>query len=162
MCHGLTSECDTSKLLLRREPGCHDICSSVQGGDKNVKRFRVTVNGNQYDVVVEEIQGGEMPKSEAAVASLASERASAAVHAPNGQDTAPAGKGTQVKAPLAGTILSVKVSVGSVVKRGDVLVTLEALKMENEIQAPVDGTVSYVGVSEGQNVEVGAVLVAIE
>ena len=72
------------------------------------------------------------------------------------------GKGTQVKAPLAGVILSVSVEVGSNVKRGDVLVSLEALKMENEIQSPVDGTVSYVGVSEGQDVQAGAVLVVID
>lgn len=127
-----------------------------------MKRFRVTVNGNPYDVTVDEIQGGEMPKSEATVEKPAPQRASAPVSAPQSQRAASAAAGTQVKAPLAGTILSVKVSVGSAVKRGDVLVTLEALKMENEIQAPVDGTVTFVGVSVGQTVELGVTLVAIE
>lgn len=127
-----------------------------------MKRFRVTVNGSQYDVVVEEMQGGDLSRSSATVERPAPERAGVTVGVSRDQGVAPTGTGTQVKAPLAGTILSVKVSVGSPVKKGDVLVTLEALKMENEIQAPVDGTVGHVGVSEGQNVELGAVLVAIE
>lgn len=127
-----------------------------------MKRFRVTVNGNEYDVEVEEIQNGEQPESKTAPDQSLAQRANEGTGVQSAGNAQTVGGGTQVKAPLAGTILSVKVSVGSVVKRGDVLVTLEALKMENEIQAPVDGTVSYVGVSEGQNVEVGAALVAIE
>lgn len=130
-----------------------------------MKRFRVTVNGNEYEVVVEELGDGEASssvKTGSAREQASPQRVDTPAKIQNKGNAPSAGKGTQVKAPLAGTIRSVKVSVGTAVKRGDLLVTLEALKLENEIQAPVDGTVTFVGVSEGQNVEMGAVLVVIE
>ncbi|NLU41381.1 MAG: biotin/lipoyl-binding protein [Firmicutes bacterium] len=146
-----------------------------------MRRYRVTVNGNVYDVEVEEVldeqavgrtsQGQDAPqhvKAQVHAGALDVQEGSQAGerqrHGVGSRITAgpEPGQGTQVKAPLAGVILSVKVQVGSNVKRGDVLVTLEALKMENEIQSPADGTVSYVGVREGQDVQAGAVLVVIE
>jgi biotin carboxyl carrier protein len=146
-----------------------------------LRRYRVTVNGHVYDVEVEEVldeqasgfaaggqdtpdQGGTQRRagtSSVSGASQAGRRQTRGMEPRSVAGLAP-GKGTQVKAPLAGVILSVSVEVGSNVKRGDVLVSLEALKMENEIQSPVDGTVSYVGVSEGQDVQAGAVLVVID
>ena len=62
---------------------------------------------------------------------------------------------------MPGTIVSVNVSDGQAVKKGDVLVVLEAMKMENEIKAPADGTVTSVAVSKGESVDTGATLVTI-
>ena len=70
--------------------------------------------------------------------------------------------GTKINAPMPGKILSIKVSVGQAVKRGDVLMILEAMKMENEIQTPVDGKVAAIAVSEGANVNAGVALISIE
>ena len=76
---------------------------------------------------------------------------------------APAGAQGSVKvnAPMQGKILSVKASAGQAVKKGDVLVILEAMKMENEIVAPQDGTVASINVSEGDKVESGAVVATL-
>ena len=69
--------------------------------------------------------------------------------------------GAVVASPMPGKILSVKVTVGQVVKRGDVLMILEAMKMENEIQSPADGMVSAIAVEAGHTVEAGAALASI-
>ncbi|MBR5424528.1 MAG: biotin/lipoyl-binding protein, partial [Clostridia bacterium] len=78
--------------------------------------------------------------------------------APAAQEAAP---GTQVKAPMPGTILEVKTSVGQAVKAGDVLFILEAMKMENEVVAPENGTVKQILTSRGSAVETDAVLAVI-
>lgn len=72
-----------------------------------------------------------------------------------------AGAGAQVKAPMPGTILDVKVQAGQAVKKGDVLIILEAMKMENEICAPSDGKVTGVNVRKGDSVETQALLCTI-
>ena len=108
-----------------------------------MKKYRVIVNGAEYEVGVEEIKDGAAAASAAAPAPAPA--------------AAPAG-GEQIKAPMTGTILSVNVSNGSAVKKGDVLFILEALKMENEIMAPCDGTVSSVSVQKGASVENGTLL----
>ena len=74
---------------------------------------------------------------------------------------AAAGSGEPVNSPMPGTILDVKVAAGQAVKSGDVLMILEAMKMENEIMAPKDGTVTSVAVSKGASVESGALLCTI-
>ena len=74
---------------------------------------------------------------------------------------APAGAGEQISAPMPGTILDVKVTAGQAVKSGDVLMILEAMKMENEIMAPHDGTITSVAVAKGSSVESGALLCTI-
>lgn len=73
-----------------------------------------------------------------------------------------AGNGQKVNAPMPGTILKVNVAAGDAVKAGDVLMILEAMKMENEIMAPADGKVSSVTVAQGQSVDTGATLCTIE
>ena len=109
-----------------------------------MKKYRVNVNGTVYEVELEEITGAA-PAAAAPVAAPAA---------------APAG-GEKVCAPMPGNILAVNVSNGSAVKKGDVLMILEAMKMENEIMAPCDGTVTSVAAAKGAAVESGALLCTI-
>ena len=118
-----------------------------------MRKFIVNVNGNSYEVEVEEVGGVSAP----AVAPVAAPVA-APTAAPKAAP-APAG-GTPVKAPMPGNVLDIKVSNGQSVKQGDVLVILEAMKMENEISAPQDGTVTVVA-SKGATVNTGDVLVTL-
>ena len=113
-----------------------------------MKKYRVNVNGTVYEVELEEITGA---------APAASVAAPAAAPVPA---AAPAG-GEKVCAPMPGNILAVNVSNGSAVKKGDVLMILEAMKMENEIMAPCDGTVTSVAAVKGSSVESGALLCTI-
>ena len=106
-----------------------------------MKRFNVTVNGVAYDVTVEEIGAGAAPAPAAAPAAVAA--------------------GEAVKAPMPGTILKVNVAQGQAVKEGDLLVVLEAMKMENEIFAPKAGSIAQVVVSKGSSVNTDDVLVVI-
>ena len=117
-----------------------------------MKKYRVNVNGTQYDITLEVLEG------EAAAAPAPKTASAPAPAAPKA--AAPAG-GTTVSAPMPGTILSVNVKPGQAVKKGEILVMLEAMKMENEIMAPVDGTVGIVNVTKGQSVQSGDVLVTI-
>ena len=112
-----------------------------------MKYYNITVNGVAYSVSVEETAAGAAPV------------AAAAPKAP----AAPAGAAgaVTVKAPMPGNILDVKVAAGASVKAGDVLVILEAMKMENEIVAPQDGTVASVNVNKGDTVNSGDVLVSM-
>ena len=112
-----------------------------------MKKYRVNVNGTQYDITLEVLEG------EAAAAPKAAP-------APAAPKAAPAG-GQSVAAPMPGTILAVNVKPGQAVKKGDVLIMLEAMKMENEIMAPVDGTVGAVNVTKGQSVQSGDVLLTL-
>lgn len=119
-----------------------------------MKQLKITVNGTSYDVVVEEV-GGSAPVANAAAPAP---EVKASAPAPV---AAPAAAGEAVVAPMPGVILSVAVSAGQSVKKGDVLCTLEAMKMENEIYAPRDGVVSAVSVAKGESVESGKTLVTL-
>lgn len=113
-----------------------------------MKTYKVNVNGTQYMVEIELIDGAQ--------ASVSAPKTAPAQAAP----TAPAG-GETVKSPMPGTILDVKVKAGDKVEEGQVLMVLEAMKMENEISAPVSGTVASVNVSAGSTVASGDVLCSI-
>lgn len=113
-----------------------------------MEKYRVTIEGRTYEVIVEAV-GNE---------SISEEPVSK--EQPSEAPVLEAKSGTPVTAPLSGVILSVKVKPGDVVRRGQVLLTLEALKLENEIVAPVDGKVIEVTV-EGRSVETGEVLAVI-
>ena len=110
-----------------------------------MKNYTITVNGNVYEVTVEEGFTGA---------------ASAPKAAPAPKAAAPAGA-TTVEAPMPGKILNIKVSEGQAVKFGEVVVIMEAMKMETEIVAPADGTVSKILVKAGDSVDTGAALVAL-
>lgn len=114
-----------------------------------MKKYKVNVNGNVYEVSLELIDENDVKTAPAAPA------AQPAV-------SAASGAGEQIKAPMPGNILAVNVSVGSQVKRGDVLMILEAMKMENEIMSPRDGKITAVNTSKGATVDSGAVLCVIE
>lgn len=121
-----------------------------------MKKYLVNVNGTEYAITVEELAEGA-PAPAAAPAQAAPAAPAAAPAAPA---AAPAG-GEKINAPMPGTILSVNVANGQAVKSGDVLMILEAMKMENEILAPCDGTVSALSVTKGATVDTGALLCAI-
>ena len=125
-----------------------------------MKNYRVTVNGTAYEITVEAIDASEVKAAPVAAPAPAAPVAEAApAPAPA---TAPASAdGETVASPMPGNILDVKVSAGTAVKKGDVLLILEAMKMENEIMAPCDGTVASVNVQKGATVESGTVLCVI-
>jgi biotin carboxyl carrier protein len=126
-----------------------------------MKQYRITVNGKSYDVTVEELGVAKnAPAGSTVQASAAAPAPSAAPAAPV-QPAAPANGGSiiTVKAPMPGTVLSFKVIVGQQVKRGDVLLLLEAMKMENEIVAPQDGTVVALRIPASASVNTGDPLV---
>ncbi|HEX9062696.1 MAG TPA: biotin/lipoyl-containing protein [Clostridia bacterium] len=126
-----------------------------------MKKFLIKVNGNQYEVEVEEVR--DSSASSAPVKTVAKAPAAAAAPvkpAAKQNDSVPAGASV-INAPMPGTILKVNVSKGDSVKKGQVLLILEAMKMENEIKAASDGIVESVNVEKGSSVKVGDLLVAI-
>ena len=102
-----------------------------------MKAYKVTVNGNVYEITLEVIDKADIK-------------------------AAPAAAGSQsINSPMPGTILKVNVQNGQSVKKGDVLMVLEAMKMENEIMAPKAGTIAQVVVSKGSSVNTGDVLIVV-
>ena len=126
-----------------------------------MKNYTITVNGNVYEVTVEEGFTGAASTPKAAAP--APKAAPKAAPAPAAAPAAPAGAAgaVAVTAPMPGKILGVKASAGQAVKRGQVLLILEAMKMENEIVAPQDGTVATINVAVGDSVEPGATLATL-
>ncbi|MGN0638950.1 MAG: biotin/lipoyl-containing protein [Huintestinicola sp.] len=121
-----------------------------------MKRFNITVNGKAYDVAVEEV-GGSAP----AAAPVSAPAAAPAPAAPAAAPAPAAGNGTPVKAPMPGNILDVKVSVGDSVTTGQVIVVLEAMKMENDIVANATGKITSITVKKGDTVNSDDVIATI-
>ena len=124
-----------------------------------MKKFNVTVNGTAYDVEVNEVKGTASAAAPKAAPAPAPKAAPAPAPAPAAAPV-PAGAET-VKAPMPGKILSVAVSAGQAVKKGETLLILEAMKMQNEIAAPHDAVVSEVRVSANQTVSTGDDMVVL-
>ena len=138
-------------------------------------KYVVTLNGKNYEVEVTEtdaivtgitevpVMVAAAPAAPVVAAPAAPAEAPKAEEAPAAQSApaAPTASGTQVKAPMPGTILAVKASAGQAVKAGDVIVVLEAMKMENDIVAPCDGTVKEIVVTKGTTVNTDDVLAII-
>lgn len=151
-----------------------------------MKQYKYTVNGADYDVTIDKLIGNqakvivngiafdvemqgtltedELPDAPA-VAGGASAPAAKPAAAPAAKPAAASagtpGKGTPVKAPLPGVVTEIKAPVGTAVKKGDTVLVLEAMKMENNINAEIDGTVTSVCVAQGDSVMEGTVLMTI-
>ena len=108
-----------------------------------MKVYKVKVNGKLYEVEVESVSLDDKPITAAPKAQASS------------------GAGTKLNAPMAGTILDVKVKVGQSVAEGDVVCILEAMKLENEVTAPVSGIVKEIEVSKGTAVQNGQLIMII-
>ena len=113
-----------------------------------MKKYRITLNDKEYEVEIEEVTGSTSTEETATTATKCS----------NSEQSS---DGTAVEAPMPGSILGISVKVGDQVKKDQVIVILEAMKMENEIVSPVDGKIVSLGVSKGDSVNAGQVLVQI-
>ncbi|MBO1308071.1 biotin/lipoyl-binding protein [Enterococcus sp. 669A] len=118
-----------------------------------MKHYEITVDGQVYQVTLREISEAEAKQKSTAAPQPAAPAAAPA--------QAPVSSGTEIPAPMAGNVLSILVKPGDQVKTGDVLLILEAMKMENEIVSPMDGVVSEVLTETGQTVESGQLLIMI-
>ena len=135
-----------------------------------MKEYKYKVKGAEYTVKINDVEGN-MAKVEVngIPFEVEMERPMHLTHkpvirpaaAPAAQPEVPAGNGTAVRAPLPGTVNAVAVTVGQAVKKGQTVVVLEAMKMENNINAECDGTVTAVHVNKGDSVREGAMLVTI-
>ena len=122
-------------------------------------KYKVTLNGKCYEVVVEKGEAVCEAVYDAPTAAAAAPAAPAA--SPAAAPAPAAGAGEAVTAPMPGTVLNVKVTQGQSVKKGDILIILEAMKMENEITAPRDGVVSQIVAAKGAAVDTDAPLVIL-
>ena len=123
-----------------------------------MKKYNITVNGTTYEVVVEE--AGEVT-SAPVVTSPKATPVSAPAATPKKAVSAGQDGANKVTAPMPGTVLEVKVSVGQSVKKGDTICVLEAMKMENDIPAPCDGVVASVSVQKGSSVNANDIIASI-
>lgn len=135
-----------------------------------MKNYTITVNGNAYEVTVEEGFTGAAsapraaapaPRPAAPAPAPAPVAAAPAPTAPAAPAAPAAAGAVSVAAPMPGKILGVKTQAGAAVKRGQVILILEAMKMENEIVAPQDGTIASINVAVGDMVEPGATLATL-
>ncbi len=122
-----------------------------------MKNYTITVNGNVYEVTVEEGGAGAAPVAAPKAAPAAAPKAAPKAAAP----AAGATGATKITAPMPGKILAIKTNVGDTVKKGQAIMVLEAMKMENEIVATADGTVASINTTVGSSVEAGDILASL-
>ena len=126
-----------------------------------MRKFIVTVNGSQYEVGVEEVAADDAVTpvvNQVAPASVAAPKAAAPAAAP--APKAAVSGGTEMRSPMPGIVLELKVAEGAQVKAGQVVLVLEAMKMANDLTAPCDGTISF-RTAKGANVDSDAILAVI-
>lgn len=141
-----------------------------------MKTYKFKINGNEYNVSINSTEGNmasvtvngtdymvELENTPVIAPAVPVQAVSAPVPQPDSPNQAPAasGAGKAVQSPLPGVIIAIKVNVGDVVKSGQVVAVLEAMKMENDILAESDGTVTAVNVAKGDSVLEGATIVTI-
>ena len=119
-----------------------------------MKNYIVTVNGVKYSVSVEETDSLQQAQVQNDVQPVVQQTVKPEVKATTNAKVT-------VNAPMPGVILNIKVAVGQSVKKGDLLLVLEAMKMENEVVAPEDGVVATISVNKGQSVKTGDLLVGL-
>lgn len=124
-----------------------------------MKNYTITVNGNVYDVTVEENGAGAAPAARPVAAPKAAPAAAPAA-APKAAPAGGAGS-IEVKAGAAGKVFKIEANVGQAVKKGDAVVIIEAMKMEIPVVAPEDGTVASIDVAVGDAIDSGAVLATL-
>jgi len=128
-----------------------------------MKKYLITVNGNSYEVEVEEMSS----QNAGIVANPVVEKIAAPVEAkkvietPKPQAVAIPADGTAVKAPMPGTIVKINVEIGSQVKKGDTILVFEAMKMENDLKASIDGKITSINTTKGSQINTGDVLITI-
>lgn len=131
-----------------------------------LRKFRIKINEKEYMVEMEELGVGTGTSASAPAAApiqaAAPVQAPAPAKAPTSAPVPVRGEGDPVTAPMPGTILDIKVSVGDVVKENQVLAVLEAMKMENEIVAPRAGTITAIPAMKGAPIDVGKTIVVIK
>ena len=121
-----------------------------------MKKYNITVNGTTYEVVVEEVESTESATTRFTPST------SAITHSPKASTHKSASSNTiSITAPMPGTIIDVNVYVGQVIKKGDVICVLEAMKMENDIPSPQDGVVASVNVQRGSNVNANDIIITL-
>lgn len=133
------------------------------------KKYKITVDGTAYTVEVEDLGAGAPAGAVAPAPAAAAPAPAPVAAAPASAAAAPAaapapaagGAGAPVTAPMPGKILRVAVSVGAPVKNGDLVLVLEAMKMENEIFSPADGVVKEIRARDGETVNTGDVMMII-
>ncbi len=136
-----------------------------------MKTYQVTVNGQVFEVTVEEMAAGSgtipaapkvqpMAAPKPAPQAAPAPKATAAPAQKPAAAAAPTGAKT-IQAPMPGKIMKINFTTGTSVKRGDVLVVLEAMKMENDIMAPADGTIASININQGDSVNTGDVLIVL-
>lgn len=131
-----------------------------------MKKYVVKINGKEYDVEVTEVGGvSQAPALSVPVlvapAPISVPKAEQKQEAPKPQAAAPVAGCTTVNAPMPGSIVRINVTAGTQVKKGDVLLVLEAMKMENEIVSPQDGIIASVNVSVGNAVSKGEIMISL-
>ena len=123
------------------------------------KRYRVRVNGKEYEVEVEEWRAKERPTTNE---NLSEKKTSMKEKEPYGRFESITTREKSIYAPMPARVIRVNCKAGERVRRGDILIVLEAMKMENEIPSPNDGTILEVRVEEGKNVSQDDIMVIFE
>lgn len=126
-----------------------------------MKSYTITVNGNVYEVTVEENTGNPAKAASAPAAPMGAPKAAPAPAAAPAAKPAGGEGSVKITSPMPGKILGIKAQAGQAVSKGQVILVLEAMKMENEIVAPQDGTVASINVAVGGAVEAGATLATL-